>query len=110
LTGDGGGKWQHFSELVELVVLLASSGSCGVARLLLAQLQNAVERNGKGQSVRNLSSMISGIIVRLHVNIVSVSEIHCPAHSLGEINHRCDSGSLIETRTESEGRSIKISA
>lgn len=44
LTGDGCRQWQHLGQLVELVVLLAATRSRRIPRLLLAQLQDAVNK------------------------------------------------------------------
>lgn len=48
LAGDSRRKWQHFGQFVELVVLLAASGSGRIPGLFLAQLQDTAIRHGGG--------------------------------------------------------------
>lgn len=45
LTGDGGGKWKHFCELIKFIIFLSPSGPGSVTRFLLAQLQNTAKIN-----------------------------------------------------------------
>lgn len=67
LAGDGSGQRQHFGQLVELVVLFAASRARCIARLLLAQLENAArsEKWGGGGIDRENDGRLAG---SMHTN------------------------------------------